>query len=579
MNLIEVVMTHLQRYKLPSILKWGCVNLMNSSSKFNLWANGSCLVSQNPRFYGRKRVLEPKDGEAKVSLAGRIEAQGALLDYLHSTRGLQFIDAENMSRNSPQFLESFLKNFENEENIGRSITRFLRYHPINEYEPFFESLGLSPNEYSPFLPRNQFFLDDDSLLLENYHVLCNYGIPRNRIGKIYKEASEVFGCDYGVLKSKLQSLEEMGLNKSTVVKVVASSPGLLIGIGKSEFFKVLEKLRTFGIEYDWIGGQLLEQHSYNWSHILELLCLLGQMGGSKVQVGGLICQHPEVLFECSGSVAISLVGFLLKFGTKASQIISMFLQLRETQLRKHVLNLRQCYYFLHEVEMDPHEIGKIVRSHSVLLGSCSLKKANSLLANLNTGKSRVCEIIIEDPQVLKSWVLGSRVKPLKPAEDDDVHTKRTKFLLDLGFVKNSNEMRKALKVFRGKAGELQERFDFLVDTGLSRQEVLAMIKIAPQILNMTKDVLGAKVDFLVNGLGYPVSTLTVFPAYVSYTIQRVNLRYSMYNWLVDQGAAEPNLALSTLIACSDEIFIRQYVNSHSRGPEIWEEFKKDIYSE
>jgi hypothetical protein len=39
--------------------------------------------------------------------------------------------------------------------IGRSIfIRLLHYHPINEFEPFFEGMGLKLSEYVPLLPRN-----------------------------------------------------------------------------------------------------------------------------------------------------------------------------------------------------------------------------------------------------------------------------------------------------------------------------------------------------------------------------------------------------------------------------------------
>ncbi len=87
-----------------------------------------------------------------------------------------------------------MKRVENEGGIGRSIIHLLRYHPINEFEPFFEGMGLKPTEYVPLLPRNLMFLSDDELLLENYHVLCNNGIARNKIGKIYKEAlSSIMG--------------------------------------------------------------------------------------------------------------------------------------------------------------------------------------------------------------------------------------------------------------------------------------------------------------------------------------------------------------------------------------------------
>ncbi|KAA8518252.1 hypothetical protein F0562_015865 [Nyssa sinensis] len=563
------------------------------SSKTILWATGSHHIAQYPRFYRRKRAVHSENGQnldgtsttddknvGRLPRAARQEAQAALLEYLHSTRSLQFMDAENISRNSPHFLDNLLKKVENETNVGHSIARFLRYHPINEFEPFFESMGLRPSEYSPLLPRNLMFLNDDEMLLENYHVLCNYGIARNKIGKIYKEATEVFRYDYGVLQSKLRAFEEMGLKQLTVIKVVSSSPYLLIGDVNKEFHKVLEKLCSVGIDHGWIEGHLLEGNSYNWSQMLELLCLLSEMGCSKEQLGGLICQHPELLLEGSGNAAFSLIGFLLKFGSTSNDISSMLVQFPQVQVRKFVYNLRKCYNFLTEIDMEVQGIGRIVRSYPILLGSCSLKKVNSLLANLNTGKRRLCEIIMENPQVLKYWVLGSRVKRL-PDSGEELRSRmmRTKFLLDLGFVENSNEMNKALKIFRGRGGELQERFNCFINAGLNQKDVSEMIKAAPQVLNQSKDVINMKIDFLVNGLGYPLSSLVSFPAYISYTIQRVKLRCSMYNWLKDQGTVEPKRALSTILACSDKIFMRQYVKHHPKGPEVWQKLKKQIYTD
>lgn len=152
-------------------------------------------------------------------------------------------------------------------------------------------------------------------------------------------------------------------------------------------------------------------------------------------------------------------------------------------------------------------------------------------------------------------------------------------MLELGFVENSDELKKALKVFRGKGWELQERFDCLVKAGLDRKDVARMIKSCPQVLNQSKEAIEAKVDFLINGLGYPVSSLLSFPSFVNYTSKRAKLRYTMYDWLRDQGKADPLLALSTIIATSEELFMRAYVSQHPNGPQVWEELKKQIYSD
>ncbi|XP_059646374.1 transcription termination factor MTEF18, mitochondrial-like [Cornus florida] len=580
-------MTHLLKLKIPCVLKWVSLNFYESnfrSSKTSIWVTGSQQIAQYPRYYRTKRVVQSEDGQKldevsarKASRASRQEAQAALLEYLHSTRNLQLMDAENISRNSPLFLENLLKKVKTEVDVRRSISRLLRFHPINEFEPFFESIGLKPSEYSTLLPRTLFYLNDDGTLLENFHVLCNYGIAPNKIGKIYKEATEVFKYDDGVLRSKLGAFEEMGLNQSTIIKIVSSSPYLLIGDANRELPKILEKLKCVGIEYGFIEGHLLEGNSYNWSHMFELLSLLSKLGCSEEQLKGLICQNPGLLFQNSGNMSFSVVVFLMKFGATTNEICSMFLQFPQVQLEKFICNLRHCYHFLIEIQMEVEEIGRIVRSHPVLLGSCHLKKVGTVVVTLKARKKRLCEIIKKNPQELKNWVWGTRVKPLP--KDLRSRMMRIRFLLDLGFAEDSNEMRKTLKVFHGKLGELQERFDCFVNAGLNKKDVTDMIKLCPRVLNQKKEVIKMKIDYFVNELGYPLSFLVAYPACLNYTILSVKLRLSMYNWLKDQGTVEPKLALSTIMACSENIFMNRYVNLHPRGPEVWQKLKAEIYSD
>lgn len=574
------------------------VSSIIADNKFNLVRIlssqiGSSPAARNPRFYRTKRAHQAGECENfggvptrsgrnghRISRATRKEAQAALLEYLHSTRGVQFMDAENMSKNSPLFLEKLLGKVENDGDIGRSITRFLRYHPINEFEPFFESAGLHPAEYNAFLPRELMFLNDDGLLLENYRVLCNYGVEQNKIGKIYKEATQIFRYDYGVLLSKLRAYEELDLSQATVVKFVVCSPYLLVGGVNEGFVKVLDKLKNIGFESSWVEEQLIDGNSYNWKQILGLLFWFQKMGCSNEKLGDLISQHPDFLFEDSGSKSLSLIGFLLKMGSSMIQICSMFMQFPQIRVGKFVSNIRRCLSFFNEIDMGVEEIGYLVRSQPLLLGSYTLKKTNSLLANLNVGKKRLCQFILENPEELKNWKLGTRVTPLPVAgELKRSKQQKTQFLLKLGLEENSSKMKEALKVFRGKGAELQERFDCIIKAGIDEKDVYKMIEVSPQILNQTKDKIEEKIDFLLNDLGYPVSSLVNFPSYLSYTTQRVTLRFSMYTWLKEQGTADPTLALSTIIACSENTFLRQYVNHHPQGVEFWQKLKREIYSD
>ncbi|KDP24608.1 hypothetical protein JCGZ_25524 [Jatropha curcas] len=543
-------------------------------------------IAKNYRFYGRKRIVLTENSDnldknlldnshcfGNISRATRKRAQAALLEYLHLTRSIPFTDAENMSVNSPHFLGKLLQKVDIETDIGESVARFLRYHPINEFEPFFESLGLKPYEYIPLLPRDMMFLSDDELLLDNYYVLCNYGIPRNKIGRIYKEATEIFRYDYGVLAFKLQAYEQLGISQSFTGRVVACSPYLLIGDVNVEFMKVLNMLRKGRLEFSWIEEHLSE-NSYNWSRMLSILNLFRCSGYSEEQLHSLISRHPMILFEGSGDKTLCLIVFLFKFGYSMNQICSIFPQFSNMQVGEFVSNLRKCFLFLTEIQMEENEIGKIVRSYPLLLGSCTLKRANTVVVTLNVGKRRLCKIIQDNPQEMKKWVIGSKIERLSNiGEQLKSKMLKAKFLLDVGLVDNPSKLENALKVVRGRGTELQERFDCIMRAGLDRKDVCRMVKVSPQILNQKKEVLEEKIDFLVNGLGYPISEMIRFPEYLNYTTQRVKLRLEMYKWLKAQGTG-PLLSMSTVIACTEDYFVRQHVERHPQGLKVWQKLKE-----
>lgn len=515
----------------------------------------------------------------KISRVTRTDAQAALFDYLHCTRGFNYVDAEHISKNSPHFLQSLLSKVDNDQDITRALTRFFRYHPINEFEPFLESLGLSQSELTSMLPRNLMFLSDDSVLLDNYHVLCDYGIPRVKMGKIYKEASEIFGYDYGVLDMKLRAYEKLGLSRSTVIKLVTCSPTLLLGEMNSELIKVLEKLKILGFENDWIGGYLSNRHSYNWGRMLHTLHFLNEVGYSDEKMAALFKMNPAFLFEGSGKRIYVLVGQLLKLGLKMNDIYSLFCQNPNILSLKCAKNLWQALYFLLEIGLETEIIANIVSIHIQLLGSHSLKGPKTVLRCFKGDKCRLCETIKEDPLNLFRLASKSKVSlEQMTSQNPGKLFEKTTFLLRLGYLENSDEMAKALKQFRGRGDQLQERFDCLVNAGLDCNVVINMIKQAPTALNQSKNVLEKKIDLLKTYLGYPVESIASFPSYLCYDVDRVHLRFSMYAWLKQKGAAKPTLSVSTLLACSDARFVKYFVDIHPEGPAMWENLKSSLQS-
>ncbi|KAL0728509.1 hypothetical protein Bca4012_024602 [Brassica carinata] len=514
-------------------------------------------------------------------------AQAAMFDYFYNNRGLQFLIAESMSKNAPLFNDTLLQKLHSNDaysgsasgdDVIRSITRFLLYHPVNEFEPFFESLGLKPSEFSRLVPCDKMFLSEDAFLLENYHVFWNYGVDREKMGKIFKEAREVFGYENGVLASKIEAFEGLGFSKMFVSKLIVCSPRILIGDGNVEVVEVIETLRSMGFGLDWVGENLSEEASYDWRCIHRCLTFLKDLCGDESELCELIRNRPGLVFEDSGEWTLILAGFQTKLGLSGRELAPLFLKLPQSQeLGKCVSNLRHCFLFLRGIKMEAYEIGKVFRYHSHWLGVSRLKHTSTFLNTLKGGKKRLCQVIQENPEEMKKWTMGLRVQPLPGTGVVDVvgsKAMKTQFLLELGYEENSEEMEKALRCFRGRGSELRERFDFLLNLGLNEREARDMVKTSPDVLTQASDVLEAKVNYLVNELGYPLSTLVAFPSCLKYTLERMKLRFAMFYWLQERGKADAKLAISTILVYSDKSFVTRFVNRHPDGPKHFEELKR-----
>ncbi|KAL2497796.1 Mitochondrial transcription termination factor family protein [Abeliophyllum distichum] len=453
-------------------------------------------VRNNAEFSVIKSVVSPLVlVTVKVSRIARTDAQTALFHYLHCTRGFTFTDAEHISKNSPNFLQDLISKVESEQDMFRALSKFFRYHPINEFEPFLESLGLSPMESTSLLPRDLIFLSDDQVLLDNYQVLCDYGIPRSKIGRMYKEANDIFKYELGVLDMKLRAYEQLDLSRSNVIKLVTCSPQLLVGSVNNALIGVVEKLKELGFENDWIGGYLSSKNVYNWSRMLDTMHFLCEVGYSGNQMGLLFKTNPALLFEGSGKQVYVLVGGLLKLGLNMNDVYALFLKNPQILSPKCAKNFRKVVHFLFKIRMKPDNIAKIVSSHMNLMISHSLKGPKTVLRNFSGDKHVLRQTIEKDPLELFNLASKSDIHNIEHAasKNPSKYLEKTEFLLRIGYVENSDEIVKALKRFRGRGDHLQERFDCLVQAGLDCNVVSNMVKQAPTALNQMKDVHEKKV--------------------------------------------------------------------------------------
>lgn len=242
----------------------------------------------------------------------------------------------------------------------------------------------------------------------------------------------------------------------------------------------------------WLEQRIKGGDSCDWKCMFEVMCLLGELGLKGEQLAEVIKNHPALVLERFGRCTLCLSGLFLKFGLTRSETQSIFCHFPQVSLVIFTRNIVQCYQFLVEINMPIHDIGRM------LIGSCQLKKVSSLVNLLNCGVNRICKMVEEDPYVLKKWVQGVRVHQLpEPSQAARVRREKTRFLAKLGFVENSEEMERAFRSLTGKAEELQERFDCLVKSGLSQEDVAAIVRSVPRVLNQSKDVIEGKIGVFV----------------------------------------------------------------------------------
>jgi hypothetical protein len=449
------------------------------------------------------------------------------------------------------------------------------YNPINEFEPFLESLGINQTELQLFLPKGFIFLSDYSLLLDNFHVLYNHGVPRNRIGKIYKEAREIFGYDSGVLAKKFKDYENLGLSKSSFIKLVVCCPLLLVGDVDSEFVAVLDWLKKIGIESDWITRCMSCSRTYSWKRMIDTIEFVHEVGYSEKQMYDLFKGEPRLLLEGLGKKLYMLLGRLIKSGVDVNVVSSCFVEHPDMFLIKRVKNLLTVIAFLYNIRMVQDDIEHVLTNYMHILSKHSIKGHRTVCKELGVGKADLCRIIKNNPLELIN--LASKLEQKRAgrelSSDPRNYLDKTIFLLKMNYVENSEEMEEATKMFKGRGDQLQDRFDCLVEAGFDYNSVVRMIKRAPQILNMKRTVIQKKIDFIKNTSVFPIECLVRYPRYFYHDLDKISARFSMYQWLKKNNAINPALSLCTILSIHEKRFVKYIVNIHPEGPTIWQHIK------
>lgn len=463
-----------------------------------------------------------------------------------------------------------------------TIRKFLRYHPINEFEFFFESIGIDYGEVTNngFSKPNVFFISEDPRVFDVACLLCGFGFPWKKLGILYRKHVSIFNMSHVLLHSRLDDLKACGFGTCAVVGICLTFPSLLsrednlggqlvddlkrvfidfnldgfVDSNVDAWYEVCRKIRVF-YELD-IGkwgkaGELMGKCKsifidYPEDVLVEKVRFFCRLGILKADVGFLLLERPELLSIDLETPTISVLNILNHFGAPEELLKSA------KQKYPYVVGRNKMAHLPHALRaMDLHDwfFNKIKHGHHHLLSNYSLSCA--------------------DEDIDEKYVKGM---DLIRCSRTHAHTlEKLNFLHSIGFAENSYSL-KILANTHGTSIELQQRFDCLLAAGIEFSKLCKILSGSPKILNQDAQVLKQKVNFLCQEIGLSLEYLDDFPAYLCFNLEkRIKPRYKFHSWLEEQGLCTRKYTLGSIIATSEKNFIARLSLIHPTATKLWYE--------
>lgn len=132
--------------------------------------------------------------------------------------------------------------------------------------------------------------------------------------------------------------------------------------------------------------------------------------------------------------------------------------------------------------------------------------------------------------------------------------KKLGFLLKIGYQNQSKELAIAMgAVTRTSCEKMQRVIGVFLTYGLSFEDILAMSKRHPQVLQYNPDSLEKKMEYLIEDIGRDIGELLAFPAFLGYKLDdRIKHRYEVKKKLLGEG-----MSLNKLLSVSTERFSKK----------------------
>ncbi|EXB37631.1 hypothetical protein L484_021837 [Morus notabilis] len=503
------------------------------------------------------------------------QARNALTEYLHATRGLPFLFAEQISANSLVALSDIIRKIHfSAFTFSDAFRRFLRYHPINEFEFFFESIGIDRQDVHLFLPKKKFFLSEDSTVLDASLALIQFGFPWNKLGVLYREEVSIFSMSGDELTDRLNGFKErFGYDHLCVVGVCLAFPYLLSVEGESGgCIEDLEMVfRGFGM------GRCVEGNVDAWYELCCKVRVLYDLGFEKGKVGELMCDRKEIFLECPKEVLVRKVDYFAKFGVGKDYVLLFLLQHREILNLDFETRMISVLGLLKHFGMGVEELQSVSEKYPHVLGRNKMENLPHVMKALDLHEWCFDKIRSSNGQILAMYSIGfpdedmnkvflDGLKKIKSSRYPTHKMNKLDFLKQIGFGENALSLN-VLNIVAGSRSELQSRFDFLISKGFKHSNLCLMIRTKPDILNMCPENLEPKLNFWCQEIGSSIQEIETVPGFLGFDLEnRIKRRYRFYVWLRKTGLYTKKYAISSMLYPGEKQFIKRLFEIHPAAP-------------
>ncbi|XP_071706739.1 transcription termination factor MTEF18, mitochondrial [Rutidosis leptorrhynchoides] len=497
------------------------------------------------------------------------QAQEALTDYLHTVRIIPYTFAENISKYSVVSLSAAISKVKfSTPDFSKSLQRFLRYHPVNEFELFYESIGIDVNELDGVLPARKFFLSED---VNPFNVACalyGFGVPWNMLGMLYKQDKTIFDKDPSDIKDIWSKyIEDYGFTSSSLIGICLVFPHVLSN-GDSSLFNDLKRVI---INSDLIND--VDGNVDSWIDICRKIQLFYNLGCKNSDLFESIGRNKTILLEFSEEILTEKVEYFCRFDVTNEEVMSLLL----TKCEFFEIDLKTPTFcvmgLLRHFGMDEQHLNSISDEYPYVFGKNRFINLPHVMRALNLNKWFFDKLKHGGHHLLKSYPSIN----LDQDNDNDfaeslariessrvpIHTlSKLQFLHGIGYGENGLTM-KVLKHVHGTSTQLKQRFDCLIHNGIEFSKLCKLISVSPKILNQQSEILEKKMKFLSEGIGCSLDYLDVFPAYLCFDLEkRIKPRYKFHTWLMENGLCKREYSLASIIATSEKSFIARVYRIH-----------------